>query len=129
MAKPTDIAGYIAAVKDPAFAQALRGLHARIVAELGAQNIAFEECLSYAMPGFRHRPASGKRGKMIAGYAAFVHVCSLYPHSGSVVPQLGAHLAGRSYTKSALHFTPDDPIPQPLLAAMIAERMAQISKA
>ncbi|MES2541407.1 MAG: DUF1801 domain-containing protein [Pseudomonadota bacterium] len=43
------------------------------------------EVMSYAMPGFRQ---PGSKGKMVVGYAAFSKHLGLYPHSGSIIPQI-----------------------------------------
>ena len=42
-----------------------------------------EQCLSYGVPGFR------VHGKVVAGFAAFTHHLSYFPHSGSVFDSLG----------------------------------------
>ena len=82
------------------------------------------ECLSYAMPGFRQ---PGKNGKMVAGYAAFAKNCGYYPHSGSIVPQFTADLAAYKTTPGAIQFTPNHPIPEPLIWRLIDARLAEIA--
>jgi len=80
-----------------------------------------EEVISYAMPGFR----LGRR--VIAGYAGFARNCGYYPHSGKILPQFAAELtaAGFRVTPGALQVTPDHPIPDDLLARLIAARLAE----
>lgn len=80
------------------------------------------ECMSYAMPGFR---APGAKGKMVAGYAAFAVHLGLYPHSGSVIPKIDCSPFKTS--KSGVMFTPDQPLPDDLLAAIIRIRQAEIA--
>ena len=46
-----------------------------------------EPCISYGMPAFK------ADGVAVAGFAGFAHHCSYFPHSGSVIPALGARLA------------------------------------
>ena len=81
------------------------------------------ECLSYAMPGFRQ---PGTKGKMILGYAAFARHLGVYPHSGSVIPNLLAHCTGFRTSKSGVLFTPDNPLPTTLLHRIIDARLAEL---
>lgn len=99
---------------------ALQSLRAVIRRRLGDH----VECLSYAMPGFRQ---PGKKGKMVAGYAAFNRNCGYYPHSGSIVPQFAAELAGFKTTPGAIQFTPDHMIPEDLVVKLIEARLAEIA--
>ena len=112
-----DVEAYLARLPDDQRA-ALQGLRARLVALL-PNNI---EVMSYAMPGFR---APGPKGKMIIGYAAFAKHLGIYPHSGSVIPTLDCGPFKTS--KSGVLFTPDQPIPQPLLEAILRTRQAEIA--
>ena len=79
------------------------------------------EVMSYGMPGFRQ---PGPKGKMVAGYAAFTHHLGLYPHSGTVIPRIDC--APFKTSKSGVLFTPDRPLPDPLLARIIEVRLAEI---
>ncbi len=110
---------YIAA-QSPAFAAALTALRLRLRALL-PDHI---ECISYAMPGFRQ---PGPKGKMVVGYAAFTHHLGLYPHSGSVIPQIDC--APFKTSKSGVLFTPDTPLPDALLAAIVTARQVEIAAA
>lgn len=80
-----------------------------------------EEVISYAMPGFR----IGRQ--VIAGYAGFARNCGYYPHSGNIIAQLAAELdaAGFRHSSGAVQFTPAHPLPQPLVARMVALRLAE----
>ncbi len=80
------------------------------------------EVMSYAMPGFR---APGPKGKMIVGYAAFSQHLGIYPHSGSVIPVLDCGAFKTS--KSGVLFTPQTPLPQDLLEAIVRTRQAQLA--
>ena len=80
------------------------------------------ETMSYAMPGFRQ---PGPKGKMVAGYAAFARHLGLYPHSGSVIPRIDCSPFRTS--KSGVLFTPDRPLPDTLLRAIIETRQAEIA--
>lgn len=112
-----EIDSYIAA-KTPDFAAALSALRARLKALL-PDHI---ECMSYAMPGFR---APGPKGKMVVGYAAFTHHLGLYPHSGSVIPQIDCTPFKTS--KSGVLFLPDTPLPDTLLRLILTTRQAEIA--
>lgn len=108
---------YIAA-QSPAFAAALTALRHRLWALLPDH----VECMSYAMPGFRQ---PGPKGKMVVGYAAFTHHLGLYPHSGSVIPEIDC--APFKTSKSGVLFSPDQPLPDALLRAILAARTAEIA--
>jgi uncharacterized protein YdhG (YjbR/CyaY superfamily) len=80
------------------------------------------ECVSYAMPGFRQ---PGPKGRMVAGYAAFAKHLGLYPHCGTVIPKIDC--APFKTSKSGILFTPDQPLPDALLAAIIQARQAELA--
>lgn len=80
------------------------------------------EVMSYAMPGFRQ---PGPKGKMVIGYAAFTHHLGLYPHSGSIIPQIDCTPFKTS--KSGVLFTPDTPLPDALLETILRLRQAEIA--
>ena len=103
-----------------AFARALQHLRTRLAARLTGHI----ECISHAMPGFRQ---PGPKGKMVVGYAAFARHLGLYPHSGTVIPTLQAQCQGFKTSRSGLLFTPDHPIPDPLLDLILAARLSELS--
>jgi uncharacterized protein YdhG (YjbR/CyaY superfamily) len=98
--------------------EALTALRARLKALL-PDHI---EVMSYAMPGFRQ---TGPKGKMVVGYAAFAKHLGLYPHSGTVIPQINC--APFKTSKSGVLFTPDRPLPDSLLHQIIATRQAELA--
>ena len=114
-----DVDAYLAALP-PDQEAALQSLRAVIRRRLPDHT----ECLSYAMPGFRQ---PGKKGKMVAGYAAFARNCGYYPHSGNIVPLFAADLAGFKTTPGAIQFTPGHPIPEALILRLIDARLAEIA--
>ena len=77
------------------------------------------EVMSYGMPGYR------VDGEVVAGYAAFRHHLSYFPHSGSVLAELSDEVAGYQQTKSSLHFSPAKPLPKSLVRKLIRARRAQ----
>lgn len=114
---PADVEAYLSAL--PADQQAaLRALRATL-ARLLPDHV---ECMSYAMPGFRQ---PGPKGRMVAGYAAFAKHLGLYPHSGSVIPQIDCTPFRTS--KSGVLFTPDHPLPDSLVETILRARQAEIA--
>lgn len=82
------------------------------------------ETISYAMPGFRQ---PGPKGKMVAGYAAFARHLGLYPHSGSILPQITAETTGYKTSKSGILFTPTHPLPPNLVQRIITLRQTELA--
>lgn len=97
---------------------ALTALRARLNALLPDH----QEVMSYAMPGLRQ---PGPKGKMVIGYAAFAKHLGLYPHSGTVIPQIDCTPFRTS--KSAVLFPPDQPLPDALLEKILATRQAELA--
>ena len=81
-----------------------------------------EECISYGMPAFR------VHGGVVAGFQATKNGCSYYPFSGSTLATLARFVRGYGQTKSALHFTPDKPLPTTLVRRLIKARMAEMEE-
>jgi uncharacterized protein YdhG (YjbR/CyaY superfamily) len=112
--KPTTIDEYLAGVA-PDQRAALQSLREtiRIVAP-GA-----EECISYSIPAFR------LGGRIVAGFGATASGCSYYPFSGSTLKTLAGAVARYDRTKGALHFSPDEPLPETLVRKLIEARIAE----
>jgi uncharacterized protein YdhG (YjbR/CyaY superfamily) len=117
MTGPAGVDAYLAALPQDQRG-ALQALRALIAARLPEAT----ECLSYAMPGFRH-----PGGQMVAGYAAFARHCGLYPHSGGVIPALLPLCAGFRTSKSGILFTPARPLPAALVIRILETRLAEIA--
>lgn len=81
------------------------------------------ETISYRMPAFRL-----PNGKVAAGFAFFGKNCGYYPHSGNVVPQLGALVKGYKTTPGGISFAPDAPLPKKLVTALVRTRLAEIAE-
>ena len=79
-----------------------------------------EEVISYEVPGYR------VNGKVVWGYAALKKHCSHFPHSGQVFGQFADELdaLGLKHNKGTLQFTETKPVPDDLLARMVAARLA-----
>jgi uncharacterized protein YdhG (YjbR/CyaY superfamily) len=80
-----------------------------------------EEVISYGMP------AAKVGGKAVAGFAAFKEHLAYLPHSSTVFPQLAERLAGYTFSKGSLHFPIDEPLPDDLVAELVAVRRAEAS--
>jgi uncharacterized protein YdhG (YjbR/CyaY superfamily) len=80
-----------------------------------------QECLAYGVPAMRHD------GKLVAGFAAYRNHLTYLPHSGSVLATLTEQTAGYETSKGALTFPVDTPLPRPLVEALVAARLAEIS--
>jgi len=78
------------------------------------------EAMSYGVPAFK------VEGRAIAGYAYHKHHCGYYPHSESVLAELGEDLTGFDWSRGTLRFPIDDPLPQPLVARLVAARLAEL---
>ena len=79
-----------------------------------------EECFSYGLPAFR-------QGKLVAGYAAFKAHLSFYPFSETVLPEFADELdaQGFGHTKSLVRFTANHPLPDDLIARIVAARLEE----
>ncbi len=80
-----------------------------------------EEGLSYGVPAFR------VGGTPVAGYAYFKGHCGFYPHSESVLPQVDPELlAGYKTAKGTVRFPIDEPLPEELVAQIVAIRIREL---
>ncbi len=111
-----EIEAYISE-KPAQFQTALRALHGTLQMILPDHS----QCISYAMPSFRH-----PSGKVTIGYAAFARHIGLYPHSGSVIGLIDCTPFKTS--KSGLTFRPEDLPPRALIMEIIATRLAPIGR-
>lgn len=116
-ASPID--AYLANVENAA----ARATLTRLCVQLRELLPAATETISYSMPAFRL-----PNGKVAAGFAFFGKNCGYYPHSGSVIPKLGALLDGYKTTKGALAFSPDAPLPKKVVSALVRTRLAEIAE-
>lgn len=110
-----DVDGYLASVEEPkrTTLEALRSSILRVVPDA-------EQCISYGMPAFK------VHGKTVAGFAAFKHHLSYFPHSGSVLSQLGDELAGHQTTAGSLHFAVGEPLPDSLVRKLVEIRLREL---
>jgi uncharacterized protein YdhG (YjbR/CyaY superfamily) len=113
-----DIDSYLAGLDEPQ-RRALQELRRQILVEAPGAG----ECISYGMPAFT------VQGKPVAGFAAFKNHLSYLPHSGAVLTAVDADISGYERTKGSLHFPVDEPLPQRIVAALIAARLKELGLA
>jgi uncharacterized protein YdhG (YjbR/CyaY superfamily) len=82
-----------------------------------------EECISYSMPAFR------ARGRVVAGFLATRAGYSYFPFSGTTLGTLSKELADYDRTKSALHFSVEQPLPKRVLQKLLKARLAELDAA
>ncbi len=114
MQVPESIDAYLAALDAPR-----RGALAALRAQIQALVPEAEECFSYGLPTLR------VEGRMLVSFAAAKHHCALYPLSARVVTAFAEELAGFSTSPGTIRFQPDHPLPAGLLAAIVAQRLAE----
>ena len=61
----------------------------------------------------------------MAGFSATANGGSYYPFSSSTLGTLASDLEGWEGTKSAVHFTPDRPLPKTLVRKLLRARIAE----
>ena len=77
------------------------------------------ELISYGMPAFKYRD------RWLLGYAAWKRHCSIYAVPDSVLQGFERELEGYDRTKGSLHFTPEQPLPDELLEALVLAEVAR----
>ncbi len=75
-----------------------------------------EETISYQMPMFKWHG-------MLVGFGAYKKHLSFFPCASSFSPELKKEIQPYLVGKSALHFTPDKPLPKKVIRMVIEERM------
>ena len=113
------IDAYLARVQNPAARATLTRLRTQLRDLLPTAT----ETISYDMPAFRL-----PNGKVAAGFAFFGKNCGYYPHSGNVIPKLGALLDRYKTTKGGITFPPDAPLPQKIVRALVRTRLAELTE-
>ncbi len=80
-----------------------------------------EEVITYAMPGFKYK------GKYLIAYAPFKDHLSVFPGAGAV-EELKNELSPFVVSKGTVQFTLENPLPDAILAKLIASRIQEITK-
>jgi uncharacterized protein YdhG (YjbR/CyaY superfamily) len=77
------------------------------------------ETISYGMPAFK------VDGRFFLSYAGWKHHCSIYPIDDGLLQRHADLIRGYGRTKGALHFTAARPLPDALLADLVAQRVQE----
>jgi uncharacterized protein YdhG (YjbR/CyaY superfamily) len=75
------------------------------------------EVISYGIPTFKYKG-------MLASFAAFSNHCSLFPGAGPTIEFKNA-LKNFQTSKGTIRFSPDKPLPAPLLKKLLKSRIAE----
>jgi uncharacterized protein YdhG (YjbR/CyaY superfamily) len=94
--------------------QHLRALVRRVVPEA-------QETMSYGMPAFK------LGGRFLISYAGWKRHCSIYPVTDTFLSAHAHELEGYDRTKGSLHFTPDDPLSDALVTALVQARVTELA--
>jgi uncharacterized protein YdhG (YjbR/CyaY superfamily) len=108
---PTAIDDYLAGIEDPersALERVRRIVHSVVPGG--------EEVISYQLPTIKHHG-------MVAAFAKNRDFCSLYV--GYTLQQFCDRLDGFSMTRSAVHFTPEHPVPEQVVVDICRVRVAE----
>jgi uncharacterized protein YdhG (YjbR/CyaY superfamily) len=76
---------------------------------------------SYGIPALR------VAGKPLLGFQVSREHLSLHPFSPAVVAAVADDLAGFSLSKGTIRFTPETPVPEPVLERLVRLRLAEIT--
>ncbi|MEA2477700.1 MAG: hypothetical protein QOC87_1899 [Actinomycetota bacterium] len=106
---------YLANVPDD-----MRGALKDLRATITAASPDATEVISYQMPAFKYK------GRSLVGFAAFKKHCSFFPMSAKVLDVFAAELSSFRTSKGTLQFTPDGPIPAPVVRKIVKARMQEI---
>ena len=90
----------------------VRGVVARVAVDA-------EETISYGMPAFK------RNGRFFLSYAGWKRHCAIYPLPDEFLAQHRAELEGYRRTKGSLHVTPERPLPDALLEALVRDLLAR----
>lgn len=94
--------------------QRLRSQIARVVPDA-------EETISYGMPTFK------LRGRFLVSFAGWKRHCSIYPLTDTFLAEHASELEGFGRTRGSLHITPERPLPQALLNALVLARVSDLA--
>jgi len=81
---------------------------------------AAEEGFYYHLPAFR------LNGKAFVAFRSSKAHCSLHPLSGTVLPSLKSRLGAFEFSRGTIRFTPQKPIPESLIKAILRVRAREL---
>jgi uncharacterized protein YdhG (YjbR/CyaY superfamily) len=80
-----------------------------------------EEGVSYGMPAFIYE------GRPLLGFRAAKKHLSVFPFSPAVVARVKDRLEGFELSKGTIRFTPENPVPEEVLADVVRARKQEIT--
>lgn len=96
-----------------------RDVIAHVYAVAG-DGIETEQGVSYGMPALRYR------GKALIAVRRTKSHIALYPFSGSIPAEVAKRFDGIEYDKGTIRFQPEHPLPDDVVRAVVAARIAEI---
>jgi uncharacterized protein YdhG (YjbR/CyaY superfamily) len=115
VSKDARIDAYLAALP-PSRRDALQRLRGQILQLIPDA----EETISYGMPAFK------LHGTTVVWFAAWKAHLSLYPLTDTFLASHAEALSGFGRTKGSIHFTPEAPLPEPVVEALVRARLADL---
>jgi uncharacterized protein YdhG (YjbR/CyaY superfamily) len=109
-----DVDAYLAGLGEPQ-RRALEQVRRAVLAVVPTA----EQGLSYGAPCFT------VGSTRVAGLSASARHLSYLPHSGTLLASLADELGSRPWSKGALRFAVDDPLPDALVARLVTARLAE----
>jgi uncharacterized protein YdhG (YjbR/CyaY superfamily) len=80
-----------------------------------------QEGVSYGMPAFIYE------GRPLVGFKAAKRHLSVSPFSPAAIESVKDRLGGYQLSKGTIRFTPDDPLPEEVLADLLRARQGEIT--
>jgi uncharacterized protein YdhG (YjbR/CyaY superfamily) len=112
-----DVDAYLATVPEP-HRTTLQAVRSRIKTILPDA----QECIYYGVPAYK------VDGIGVAGFSAHKRHCSYFPMSGRVFGAMAKDVEKYEFTRGALHFAADRPLPATLIRKLIKTRLRQIAE-
>jgi len=112
--KPRTIDDYLARVSP-----AKRALLQKLRKTIRAVAPKAEECISYGIPAFR------LNGRSLVFFGAWANHCSFYPGNSTALKKFRSDLKGFQISKGTIRFSPDNPLPLPLVKKLLKARIAE----
>jgi uncharacterized protein YdhG (YjbR/CyaY superfamily) len=80
-----------------------------------------EECISYGLAAFRLKK------RPLVAFGSWANHCAFYPMSGRTLKSLQGQLKGFETSKGTIRFTPEKPLPVPLVKKLVKARIAELA--
>ncbi|MDP9468067.1 MAG: DUF1801 domain-containing protein [Chloroflexota bacterium] len=80
------------------------------------------ETISYGIPAFK------LGGRALVWFAAWKAHCSIYPLTDTFMAEHADELKGYRRTKGSVHFTPQEPLPEPVVVLLVEARLADLER-